>query len=745
MTSGPRQLLPQLGDRLAQVVELSSREPRYAEPHHPLPGWLGDRLASQRIHQLFTHQTEAWDATRRGENVAVVTGTSSGKSLCYHLPTLVACREEPLARALYLFPTKALAQDQLARFESLAEGLGIYAATFDGDSPKARRAAARREAHVILSNPDMLHIGILPNHESWARFLRSLRVIVIDEMHVYRGVFGSHVAGVLRRLLRLCEWHRAKPLIVACSATVANPAEHFFDLTGQSATLVDNDGSGQGRRTIAILAPPKLEDPQAPSPNRETATLLADFSANGARTLAFCRSRISAELVLRYARERLTEAGDSPAIVESYRGGYTPAERRKIERDLFSGKLLGLATTNAMELGVDIGGLDAVIVNGYPGTASSFWQQVGRAGRSGQDGLGLLITHADPVEAFIAREPDLLLSRRIEHASVRLANPSILRDHLACAAHERAVTLDEAEAFAPNGPEILNQMVDEGLVQESLDRFYYKAHVSPASRIDIRGTSGPQYRLDCGERELGTMEEWRAFRSVHPGAVYLHRGETFVSTNLDLGERRAELAATTPDYYTVAVGQSLVEPGVILRSHDLAGWKAELMSVKVTSLASSYRKLRLDNGSMLEELPLDLPAREIDTIGIRFSSAVSLEDDPEFIASVHTAEHALTSVAPIISGGDRRDHGSAWYGFNFETAGPCLYVFDVAPGGVGLSESLMDNMTTWLELARDLIVRCPCTDGCPLCILSSACECGNEPLDKRLGVELIATWLATSA
>jgi len=734
---------PLIDQRLAFLGTSPAREATYAEPITPLPEILKEQLKTQGVTQLFSHQAQAWDAAQRGEDVAVVTGTSSGKTLCYNLPVIHALQSEPMARALYLFPTKALAQDQLGKFESLAGNLDLYAATFDGDTARGRRAAARKESHVILTNPDMLHVGILPNHESWMRFFRALRIIVIDEMHTYRGVFGSHVAGILRRLLRLCEWHRARPQIIACSATLANPGELFQDLTGRNATLITEDGAAHGERTIAILAPPIDEDPTSPalSPNVETGRILAELVTHNTRSLAFCRARTSAELVLRYARQALRDHNTPESWVESYRGGYTAAERRTIERDLFSGKLRGLATTNAMELGVDVGGLDAVIINGYPGTISSFWQQVGRAGRSGRPGFGLLITHPDPVEGFLARNPHLVLDRAVERASINLQNPSVLTAHLTCACHERAVSEEEAANFGASAIEVLHQLVNDSVVRESMGRFYYVAHRSPAAQINIRGTHGPQIQIKAGERDLGEMEEWRALRSLHEGAVYLHRGETFLVQTLDLDSGTAYLDRAEPDYYTLAMANSYVEPIAEIDRSSLGAWSATLNTLKITTMISGYRTISLEGGHFRDEFPLELPTREIGTLGVRIACDIPFEPDPSTVAAIHTAEHALIAVAPLFAGCDRNDLGSTWFAFALETAGPCLYVFDTTPGGVGLAESLMNSLTDWLIAARQLLQECPCEDGCPLCILSTRCECGNEPLDKALGLKLLSSWV----
>src|SRR4051812_13901318 len=396
-----------------------------------------------------------------GSDVVVVTGTNSGKTLCYNLPSLHFIQSEPAARMLYLFPTKALAQDQLGKLSALLPD-GIRAGTYDGDTPQSTRSGLRRLAHIVLTNPDILHVGILPGHELWAKFFRSLRLIVLDEMHVYRGVFGSHVCGVLRRLLRLAEFHKSRPQIIACSATIGNPVELFQNLTGRKPVVIEEDGSPRGKRTFVFWNPPIVGDkPERMSANIVCSELMVGLAENGQRVLEFNRARISAELVLRYARKRAAKGGKiKPESIESYRAGYTPKERRQIEKALFKGELLGLAATNAMELGVDVGTLDAVIMNGYPGTISSFFQQAGRAGRGTRDGMAIMVAHDDPLEQFLIRKPQMLLQGVNESVAANPSNPQILSQQLLCAAHERPMLPSELERFGGNALD----------VAESLDR-----------------------------------------------------------------------------------------------------------------------------------------------------------------------------------------------------------------------------------------------------------------------------------
>ena len=693
---------------------------------------LTARLRDLGIDRLYVHQAVAVSEAQAGRDVMVVTGTGSGKTLCYNLPVIDTCLREPVARALYLFPTKALAQDQAEKLQALLPQ-GLNCGTYDGDTSTANRSLVRKRAHIVLSNPDMLHVGILPNHENWRDVLRSLRYIVVDEAHAYRGVFGSHVGGVLRRLIRLCEWYGSRPRLIACSATIANPVELFEKLTGRTPTLVDQDSAAKGRRTVVLVGPPDGKD--AFSPNRDTAELFAEFVSHGLRTLAFSRARTTTELVVRKARSVLERQGGDPDWVDSYRGGYTPKERRQIEKALFGGRLRGLSTTNAMELGVDVGGLDAVILNGYPGTVSSFWQQVGRAGRGAKDGMAVMVAHEDPLEQFLVRSPELLLDRPVECAVLDPENPDVLRRQLLCAAHERPIGEDELARFGTRAASAAESLIEEGVCRWSAGRLFYAAFESPAKTTDIRGAGGEQVLLLEGSEPLAQMEDWRAPRQAHAGAVYLHRGRSYVVDSLDPERRIAKLHAEDPDYFTQAIVKSLVESTVEIGVEGT--WT--LTGVRVTILVPSFVRKSLDGDGVLDETPLDLPARTIETVGVR----IGLPDlTVENAGTVHALEHALLAVAPMVAGCDRQDLGSCWYIMSPDTMSPAVFVFDTVPGGVGLSERLFSDRVTWLNRAVSLLQSCACTDGCPACLLLSQCESGNEPLDKRGASEILDSELA---
>ena len=726
---------PLLQAQIAHVEHLPAVEATYGETTAPMHALLRERLEAHGTTRLYAHQARAYDLHQAGHDVVVTTGTNSGKTLCYNLPALQTLLTEPAARALYLFPTKALAQDQLGRLQSLLPEVGVKAATYDGDTPVGQRATVRRLSHILLTNPDMLHLGILPGHEHWGKFLRSLRLIVLDEMHVYRGVFGSNVGNVLRRLLRLCEWHRAKPRIIACSATIGNPREVFRQLTGREAILVDEDGAPHGRRTFVFWNPPEVGEGRRLSANVVTSEILTRLAEADQRTLAFSRARVSAELVLRYARRHAVEAGVKPEKLESYRSGYTPKERRSIEQALFKGKLLGLSATNAMELGVDVGGLDAVVINGYPGTGSSFWQQAGRAGRGTRDGLAVFVAHEDPLDQFLVRTPRLLLEARNERVGLNPQNSQILGAHLRCAAHERPLAPSEMHLFGEGAMAAAEAMDRSGELAFQSGLFFYPSVEPPAPRVSIRGGGGPGVRLMVGPDEIGSMERWRAMTSAHEGAVYLHRGASFLVRSLDLEAGIARMEPGEVGYYTQAVVRSLLDAAPAYARDEAFS----LSGLSVTDVIEGYRKRSLDGDSVLSVEELEMPPQAYETVGVRIDlPPLDPDEDPlGQIGAVHGLEHALLAVAPLLAGCDRGDLGSAWYAAFPDTLRPAVFVFDKTPGGVGLSERLYESREAWLGAALDLLTTCECEEGCPACLLSARCEAMNETLAKRGTIETL--------
>lgn len=714
----------------------------YREPRSRIHPLVAARLEKLGLSRLYSHQAFALDEARENHDVMVVTSTNSGKSLCYNVPVLEAVLAEPNARALYLFPTKALAQDQAQKLEALAPSPHVRLGVYDGDTPTAQRSSIRRLAHIVITNPDMLHIGILPAHENWSSFLKSLRVIVIDEMHAYKGVFGSHVASIIRRLLRQCEWRHSRPLIIGCSATVGNPEQLFEQLTGRIPKVVDHDGSPSGQKSIVMWNPPEMPSGGRLSPNYVTAELLAALVIAGFRTLAFSRARVSAELVLRYARETVNKIGGDAQAIESYRAGYTAKERRAIERAIFKGQLLGLSATNAMELGVDIGSLDAVLLNGYPGSISSFWQQIGRCGRGTRNGMAIFVAHEDALEQYLMRHPGELFQRLPEQVSLNPDNRQILAQQIRCAAYERALSPTELGAFSPSALDVAEELDRSGELQFNAGRFFYPSHDAPASGVNIRGSGGETVRLTLNEEELGTMESWRAMTSAHEGAIYLHRGAAFIVRALDLESKEARLERIEPEYFTQSLVHSVLDQNLALARVEAGDYAVSLVSVTVTDAVTGYRRKALDGATVLGMEDLDLPPITYDSLAVRIDLPEPDESDIlATVGGVHGLEHALMAIAPLFAGCDHGDLGSAWYVAFPDTYRPAVFIFDRAPGGVGLCEALYRRWEEWLGAAFDLLGDCDCGSGCPACLLSSRCESNNENLSKSGALGLLGAVL----
>jgi DEAD/DEAH box helicase domain-containing protein len=747
-------LLQESADYESQIVHIERSPPRaarFAEPEEPLAQPLAAALRAAGVRRLYTHQAAALDAVRRGENVVVATATSSGKSLCYQLPIAEALIARPEARALLLFPTKALARDQHARL--LAGGMGdlLRPAVYDGDTPRGERRAIRETARVLLTNPDMLHAGILPRHGEWRDFLAGVEWAALDEMHAYRGVFGSHVALVLRRLRRLCARWGSEPRFIATSATLANPGELFRGLTGCEARVIDDDGGPQGERLFLFWNPPLLapESGERRSANREAAALLSALARCGLRSLVFTRARVVAELVLRYAREMLEGEPDLAAAIAAYRAGYTAAERREIERRLFSGELVGVTTTSALELGIDVGGLEAVALVGYPGTIASTRQQAGRAGRAGRAGLSILVAGSGPLDQFLMRRPDYLVGTAPERATLNPENPYILLRHLLCAAWEQPLTAADVPLFGADFDDVAAVLAAAGHLERRGERWHSRALEAPTAHVGIRSGGGSPVAIvdrSAGERHLGTADQETALRTVYPGAIYLHQGESFQVDQLDLSQQRATVQPVAVEFYTVPRVQATVRVEASHESQSQGAGRAAFGEVTVTTRVTGYRRQRLMSETLLESVPLDLPEQSFRTealwLSLPSSAAGSARDLP---GALHALEHALCALAPLLAMCDREDLGGAHHPDHPDLDGPGVFLFDAHPGGVGVAAALFEALDLLLAETFDMVARCGCADGCPACIHSPRCGTNNEPLDRAGALMLLEQLMGAQA
>jgi len=748
-----------LDPRLAQRVTHVEQVPARAGTRAPWPAWvpplLLDRLALAGVPEPWEHQAQAAELAHGGTSVVIATGTASGKSLAYQLPVLSALLDDERVTALYLSPTKALAVDQLRSIRSL-NLTAVRAATIDGDTPYEERDWVRRFAGLVLTNPDMLHRSVLPRHSDWTRLLRGLRYVVVDECHVYRGVFGSHVAQVLRRLRRLCARYGSDPVFVLASATSSEPELSAGRLVGLPVTAVTADASPRGETEFALWEPPLLDSrggehgaPVRRSATAETADLLADLVIEGARTLAFVRSRRGAEAVALSARRALAEAAAPLASrVAAYRAGYLPEERRALESRLQSGELLGLAATNALELGIDVAGLDAVLLSGWPGTVASVWQQAGRAGRAGQQALAVLVARDDPLDTYLVHHPAALFGRPVEATVLDPTNPYVLGPHLCCAAHELPLTEDDLALFGPTAREVVDDLVARGLLRLRPKGWFWTSRTRPDA--DLRGTGGSPVRLveSATGRLLGTVDHASSHVQAHTGAVYLHQGESYVVELLDLDESVALVRAEEVDYSTSARDVTEITVVESHRSHQYRGVTLHLGAVDVTHQVVAYLKKRLGSGEVLGEEPLELPARQLRTRSVWYTVTPELlaSADLEWSAvpgAAHAAEHAAIGLLPLFATCDRWDIGGVSTALHADTGLTTVFVYDGHPGGAGFAERGFERARDWLTATRDAIAACECASGCPSCVQSPKCGNGNEPLDKAGAVRLLDVVLSS--
>jgi DEAD/DEAH box helicase domain-containing protein len=728
---------PSYKSQLVHMENLPPHEPRYGELPETLHPLLETGLRRRGIERLYTHQAEAVEAIRLGRDVVVVTPTASGKSMCYNLPVLDSILNRTENTALYLFPTKSLGRDQLdvlLEFE-----LPIRAGVYDGDTPDGEKASLRDGASIIITNPDMLHRGILPNHLKWHRFFANLKYVVIDEMHHYRGVFGTHTAHVLRRLRRLCRHYGADPAFILCSATIANPREHASRLIGRPADLIDNNGAPRGAVKFALWRPP-THTPYI----KEVSWLLSLCLESRYRTIAFSRARQVTERILRFTRRNIRDEKNTGKVM-AYRGGYLAAERRGIEGALFGGSLMGVISTNALELGIDVGGLDVCIIAGFPGTIASTWQQAGRVGRGSGESLVLFVAVETPLDQYFIRNTGALFARPGEQALIDPGNPYILMGHALCAAHELPVTPEDYPLWDQTFADLLALLDEDGDLVRSGETFYFNGQTYPSERVNIRSSSSsPVHLRDAGRgnRLVETLDIGAALSEVYPGAVYTHQGDTFVVKSLDLNTHTAVMDQQDVDYYTLCGRDKSTEILSVDRTKELFGHRLNTGQLRVTSRVTGFVKKHEQTGQVVGGGKLELPEQVLETTGMwvvlnQEAAARSKEYGLHLMGGLHAVEHAAIGLLPLFAMCDRNDLGGLSTVCHFQTEGPTIFIHDACHGGVGFGEKGYDEAAGLFETTLEAIQACECEAGCPSCIYSPKCSNFNRPLDKEGAVFLL--------
>jgi len=755
--------------QIAHIEHLPARTARHAE----IPGGLHPKvaaaLAAQGITRLYTHQASAIDAIRNGRSAVIVTGTASGKTLCYNIPIVESLLHDSTSTALCLYPTKALTQDQLRAVGPLVALGDFLAGTYDGDTPANLRRRLRDAGRVILTNPDMLHQGILPHHARWNRLFTHLKYVVIDEIHAYRGVFGSHLANVLRRLRRICRHYGSDPVFICCSATIANPKEHAERTAGSPMTLIDNDGSPKGGRRFVLWNPPPLDQaargrPDAwriggdrRSPVGEAVHLMVKLITEGVQTIAFVRTRLAAELIFKSTRDILRGVSRKLAdAVCAYRGGYLPEERREIERKLANREILGVASTNALELGIDIGTLDAAILVGYPGTIASLYQQAGRAGRAREESLVFLLAQNAPIDQYLMAHSSYLFARNPEQAVVDPDNPHIAVGHIRCAAHELPLSAQQRESFGQYAPVVLELLEEDNVVKHIDGHWYWASSEYPASGVNLRNISGCVYTIQDvseGDRVIGTLDEISAFSQLHDHAVYLHAAETYFVQKLDIEKKIAFVERRDLDYYTQSVQASQIRidevesdtpwsqrpttavVGVPSPNAPIDPNSARLGfgDVTVTTTIPMFKKIRFHSRDSLGFEELELPPQQLETVALWFIPPAALVEKMQAEklivgeALVGVA-NVLVEVAPLFVMCDTQDIGAV---VDARCLGrDALFLYDRYPGGMGYARRCLEAAPRLFRTIRDVIRQCGCPDGCPSCVGAAVPAFAQTDLDS---------------
>jgi DEAD/DEAH box helicase domain-containing protein len=732
--------------RDGRIVAEAAEEERRSRPA-PLPAelhpGLAEALGRVGIDSLYTHQLRAFEAAV-DSNLVITSGTASGKSLAFNLPVLNSIAARPKDRALYLYPTKALAQDQARKLAQLRPP-GLREAIYDGDTPREERPAIRRRSNLVLTNPDMLHVALLPNHKGWGDFLANLEWVVVDEAHTYRGVFGSHVANVLRRLRRLARAYGREPRFLLASATIANPVELAERLVGTEFELIDDDGAPRAGREIAMWNPPLIDKKSGTrrSALSEAADLLAELVTHEVRTICFLKSRRGIELIQRFARENLERRGKPELArrIAPYRGGYTPQQRREIESRLAAGELLAVVATDALELGIDVGELDAAICTTFPGTVASLRQMWGRAGRR-RRGLAVYVAGQDALDQFFCRHPEEFLGRPVEAAILDHGNEQIASRHLIAAAYELPLTEEDDEVFGEGWRERAERLVGAGELRSVGGKLLPQRPEFVANKIALRSASADSVAVierDAGEM-LGLVEAERAFTTIHPGAVYLHLGRSYEVDRLDIEERRAIVSSFDGDWYTRPKKETEIYVERVHEQREVAGVQLNFGEVSVTEQVIAFQRVSVADQEPIDIVALELPEQNFVTQALwyvlpeRLSGALPVD---ALLGSLHATEHSQIAVLPLIAMCDRWDIGGLSTNVHFQTGRPTIFIYDGHPGGVGITRRGYEEFERLLGDAERLIAECPCESGCPSCVQSPKCGNLNEPLHKAGALELM--------
>jgi DEAD/DEAH box helicase domain-containing protein len=717
-------LTPEVMSQVTHWHTIPEREAKLADAPGTLHAKIRGALADKGIHQLYTHQSAAFETALAGRHLVAVTPTASGKTLCYNLPVLQALMEDDSARALYLFPTKALAQDQVAELQEFVDRMEVdlKTHTYDGDTPPTVRQAIRNAGHIVVTNPDMLHSAILPHHTKWVKLFENLRYIVIDEVHSYRGVFGSHVANVIRRLKRICRFYGSKPIFICASATIANPKEHADRLIGEETALINNNGAPAGKKHFVFYNPPVVNQQLGirRSSVLETQKLAAMLLRNGVQTIVFARSRVRVELLLTYLQDVVKNELGTKSI-RGYRGGYLPKLRREIERGLRNGEIRGVVSTNALELGIDIGQLQACVLNGYPGSIASVWQQSGRAGRRQESSITFLVASSNPLDQYIIQNPQFFFDRPPEHARIHPDNLLILIDHIKCAAYE--LPFEEHEAFGSESlSDILEFLQEEQVIHRVKDRWFWMAQSFPASNISLRSAAQENFiiiDMTEGSRVLGEVDRFSAPTLIHEEAIYIHEGVQYQVEKLDYEEKKAWVREVSVDYYTdanMAVELSVLHVDRERAQHGLDRYYGE---VTVNSQPTIFKKIRLRTHENIGSGPINLPEEELHTSSYWFSlseatTAGKSANDLQF--ALLGLANVLVHIAPLYLMCDPLDIRVVPQVKSKHDKRPTIYFYDRYPGGIGLSERLFEIHGELLDQAAELIQSCSCLSGCPACV-----------------------------